>query len=290
MRRTFLALVLAAALATPGCLKLKDRTVVLPDGSGKIAMRVGLSSDAIESVTNLSNQESYDLAAEQLKEMRRDWKGFVAFTRPIKSEDGGWTYVTFDAYFDDLNAVQVWREDVRTEERVLMKSFELEPVEGGGFELTFRHKTLQDLATRFAKQAEENSGEMSEEERETAETMRAMVESMFEGLALDFAVEMPGDITRATGFSNTTGGTAALRVTLADLLDEKRVKALAEHQELTVRCGPSTWKESDIADFKEELTDAKAEWKKILAEVEAKEKPDEKAEKDPVPTGAGGDE
>ncbi len=282
MRRTALALALGAMIATPGCLKLKDRTIVLPDGSGKIEMRVGFPNSSMKEMHKVSEEESFDLAAEQLKQMRRDWKGFSAFTRPVKSEDGGWTYVTFDAYFDDLNAVQVWKEDLTTEERVLQKSFELEAIEGGGFDLTFRHQTLVDITAKFAKQADERSGDMSEEDRRTAKVLTDAMRLAFDGLALDFAVEMPGDVTRATGFSNTTTGSAALHVTLDDLLDEKKVKKLAEVKELTVRCGPSNWKKSDIEDFKEELADAKAEWKKLLAEVEAKEKSDK------VPAGAGG--
>ena len=65
------------------------------------------------------------------------------------------------------------------------------------------------------------------------------------------------------------------------------MKELAAKKELTVRCGPSTWKESDLADWKAEVDEAKAEWKKLLAELEAKEKEDAE---EPAPAGVGGDE
>src|SRR5881396_3112560 len=103
-----IAYVACAAAALAGCIKLRQRTAVMPDGSGKLTMTVGFSKAITSMAKSMGGKEG--AAKDPFADMNtipKEQQGFVAFTKPEKSEKEGFTFFTFTGYFEDINKVQM---------------------------------------------------------------------------------------------------------------------------------------------------------------------------------------
>eukprot|EP00752_Nemacystus_decipiens_P013706 g12159.t1 len=81
---------------------------VMPDGSGKINLSIGMSEQLIA----MAKQQGEDPFKElDPKKLSNDSKGIVAFSKPTQSTEGGYTYLSFSAYFEDVNAVELGGPD-----------------------------------------------------------------------------------------------------------------------------------------------------------------------------------
>ena len=99
-----LGCLLAATLALGDCVKFRQVITVLPDGSGKIEFRMGLSEQVLALAQQDGDDPFEEMNPETLAEAAR---GIVAFSEPVIEEAGGYTYTTFNAYFEDINDVEL---------------------------------------------------------------------------------------------------------------------------------------------------------------------------------------
>ena len=109
-----LLLLLAAAL--PGCLKLTQSVTVMPDGSGKIDLRFGLSDELVKQAEADDQDPFREVLPLAMKDKTR---GIIAFTPPQREQQEGFHFVGYTMYFRDINAVKIdgLGEDETTEYR-----------------------------------------------------------------------------------------------------------------------------------------------------------------------------
>lgn len=100
-------LVLLTASLT-GCVKFKQVMTLMPDGSGKIDLTIGLSEQLMQMA-----QQQGENPFEQMDPVALNdgSKGIVAFSKPTQKKEGGYTYMSFSAYFEDINAVELGSPD-----------------------------------------------------------------------------------------------------------------------------------------------------------------------------------
>ena len=105
LTRSTYILLIGLALFLPGCIKYKQTLTLMPDGSGKIHVSWGLNNQAMQ-MAKANNQDPF--AQFKPQSYKEKCKGIVAFTEPkqVKGEDG-FTYMTFNAYFKDINQVSM---------------------------------------------------------------------------------------------------------------------------------------------------------------------------------------
>ena len=108
IRHLTLASLVVLATALTGCVKFKQTTTVMPDGSGKIDISFGISDQMMQMAQQQGEDPFGDLDP---KEMSENAKGIVAFTEPVKEKKGGYTYMSFSAYFEDINEVELGGPD-----------------------------------------------------------------------------------------------------------------------------------------------------------------------------------
>lgn len=101
-RTAVFALLLALVSMTTGCVKFKQITHVMPDGSGKVVLDIGLSDQLMQMAREQGEDPFKELSPEKIAESS---KGFAAFTQSKQTKKDGYTYVTFTAYFKDINKI-----------------------------------------------------------------------------------------------------------------------------------------------------------------------------------------
>lgn len=290
---------LAGALG--GCLKYRDHTVLLPDGSGKLTLTVGLKTammDLAEAAAAERGEEGGGMGIFEMDpdRLRQDFEGFTAFTEPERKTDGDWTTLTLTGYFDDIRRVKMWSNGVDEEdegddaeddaedggaERELMLAFTLQK-EGEGFVLTQTSGIFDDVAELGEPDPEDP--DLSPEARKAADEMaRTMMKSMFEGLELSSTVEMPGKVTKAEGHEPKDGRIAASTITVDDLTETKRKEKLAARAPIRVWCGAPDVSAEQVKALRAEAAAAKKAWEARVAAWDAK-----RAAGAGAPAGAGG--
>lgn len=299
------AIALVAAGALGGCLKYKDHTVLMADGSGKISLTIGMKSAMLEMAEAQAKEAGAEKSGGMLDmdpdRLRKDFEGIVAFTEPVRKEDGEWTTFTFTGYFEDVNKVRMWNDEEADEEagtpagRELMIGFKFAK-EGDGFVLEQTGGIFGDMA-EIGDPGTDDDPEMTPEMKKMASEMaKTFLKGMFEGMEIASSVEMPGKVSKAEGHDPKEGRLASSAVTLDDILDDEKRKKVAGRKTIKVWCGAADVPAEQVTAFRTEMSAAKASWAKTVADFEAKkkaapaEKPAEAPAPAPGPGGGGGNE
>ena len=108
IRNLCLASMVMIAISLTGCVKFKQVMTVMPDGSGKIDLSIGMSEQLIAMAKQQGENPFKEMDPKKLSESS---KGIVAFSKPTQKTEGGYTYLSFSAYFEDANAVELGGPD-----------------------------------------------------------------------------------------------------------------------------------------------------------------------------------
>ncbi len=269
------AAVIALFWGLSGCLQFEEATVLMPDGSGKLMLIIGLAKDkATEGMGDLETPDPEDL--------EKDMEGIVAWAEVKKEEKGDMVWVTLAGYFDDINKVKWWEKKQpgggeeegggggmeppmpKAAERKLMLGFEHKK---GSTELVVTNGMRDELA----KTAKEPEGE-SDEAKKMAEEM---IKKMLEGFKFTLSVTVPGDVKPAKGFE-TSGRKASLVIDEKLILDamagkeEAKKKMEAMPAKATLAWEKTTVSDADVAAFQKELAAVKEKWKTMRGEWKKK--------------------
>jgi len=246
--KSLACLTLAACfLLLPGCIKFKQVLTVMPDGAGKIEMKIGLSQQLVA----MAKEQGEDPFKEIVpSSMEGKAEGIVAYTKPKREMVGGYTYLSFSMYFRDINDV------------------ELDGVgEGEAPEFTYTRK--DDTATLTVKNGTVLS--MLKDYEPTAEAEKAQIKQMMAGLEFNEHYVLPGmfkDVEGVAGVDNT----AKVDIKLDDLIDGTGpVKTLKGKDKLTFEITDITLEDEQVKAFNKELEEAVKAWEKMKAEEEAAE-------------------
>lgn len=239
-------LVLSASLT--GCVKFKQTTTVMPDGSGKFHLSIGMSDQLVQMMKQQGEDPFSDLDP---KNMSEDTKGIVAFTKPEKRAEGGYTYISFSAYFEDINAVEMGSLD--------------EDEESAKYTYTRDGKS--------ATLTVENSMVLSTvaEHEPIAPEQKAIAQQMTAGMLFSEVYNLPGTFAAIKGVE-ADGQTATLEMTQTHMLDGTGpVKDLKGVEKLVFKIAEVNEDAEAIKAFKAELEAAKKEWEAMKKEAEAAE-------------------
>lgn len=260
-----------AVLSVSGCIKVKQQVSVMPDGSGKMTFSMGFDKAKLQQAGGGEDPTDIDMG-----ELSQNSAGIVAFSRPTESEKDGWKYVTFTAYFEDINKVRLGdgagaAEGQPEGEGSKVARFVMSP-ENDGHKLEIHNGMTSDMASN-----------MGGGEEEMPADQKVMMAMMFAGFEAVEGYTMPGKVTRAEGLASTEGRTASLAVKDSDLMDKAKMKALGGAKVKTIVCGASEVSEAELRAFKAEIERAKGEWVKFKAELEAKAKAEAEAQAKEAP-------
>lgn len=235
-RRWAVAVLLLCVLCASGCVKLRQTLTVMPDGSGKIALRYGLSAEQIA----MAKESDVDPFREVLPQVMADkCVGLVAFTEPSTETEGGYTYLSYTAYFRDINKVRINGLGEGTPGRYRFTR------EGDGATLTVTGGTVLSLLAQHEPVPEQ----------ERADSRKAMV-----GLSLHEHFVLPGKVEPVKGLT-VDNDTAKLDLTLEDLLaGTGPVEALKGQNTLTLKVPEVTTDDAAAAAFADELEAAVQAW------------------------------
>lgn len=244
IRHFVLASALMLATSLTGCVKFKQTMTLMPNGAGKIEMNIGMSEQLIQMAKQQGENPFKDMDPLKLND---DSKGIVAFTKPTQKTEGGYTYLTFSAYFEDINAV------------------ELGSPEDGEDPLTFSYIREGKTATLTVEDsmllsAVENHEPMADEEK-------AFAAQMLAGMLFSESYVLPGAFEDIKGV-DAKDNIATLEMDSNDMLNSTGpIKDLKGVEKLVFKI--TEVKEDDAAAkaFKAEMEAAIKEWEKMKAEA-----------------------
>lgn len=299
MRRTSAASTLALLLALPlaGCFKQKQHCTVMPDGSGKLTVTFGMKKDMVTMMESMAAGMGGEEAggANEIKSMLnpspddllKNSEGCVAFSEPKREEKDGFVTVSYTCWTDDINKVKVYDtmnsdgpgagmgDDMEDEgaapaapaARKVAAAMVFKK-DDAGYTLEWKTEGMGKMDEGMKEFSTEGK---SEEEKAQAEMMKGMMKGMMEGLEVSIVVDMPGQASSPDGFFTTEGRTGTFRMTLDDMLDETKMKAMGERMKKlagaspVLKCGKSEVSDDAVKAFREEMAKAKADWEKRLA-------------------------
>jgi hypothetical protein len=180
-RRAAAGFILGALLLLPGCIKMKMKVLVYPDGSGKVEIVTGLNEALAALGEGGENGEEGEqgltgMSGDQMMEQSEgiQWATKEEFT------EGEYAYSKVVGYFDDINKIKVGGV-----------SFVFEQAEDGSFKLEFADKSTKDA---LAGQDNPFGGTESEEQKAM---IRGMVKAMMSGTEISYEFHLPGEVTEA---------------------------------------------------------------------------------------------
>ena len=258
-----------------GCMQFQEEWIILPDGSGKMVIRVAVDLETLRksekfgvNPKDLEKQLSFSDLAFDKAELGN---GFVAMAKPRIEKKDGWRIMTITAYYEDINKVTFGRAGDSSKIKFSFKK------EGEGYLLEVDENLFSDAKL-------DGLDKVEDVPEEQAEAAWEMVKDFTVGFELARSVKMPGAVTSVDGYASKTGRIAINKLTESDLQglkDIAKAGKIAKPGKRKVVCGKSEVSEADLAAFKEELEDAKAAWPKIQAELKAEaEKKKKDSEKD----------
>jgi hypothetical protein len=226
MRAFVRCLPLLLAIPLAGCLQVDEILTLLPDGSGKLELKVALQKSFLTFIEKMDEGRR-----KSLEQMRADLKdpvrllgpteGFTAFRPGAFTDDGQWMRGSITAFFKDVNRVRM------KENRGEGWSASYSP---GDLTVTNR---LNELLTVFNDSI--GSADGTPEQRKAAlEFGRPLMAS----LRIRIAVSVPGEISDIEGFMTHDGVTASTTVgpeQLIGLASEERNEAARKFEELASR-------------------------------------------------------
>ena len=167
-------------------------------------------------------------------------EGIVALTPAVDEFKDGWKYSRFTAYFEDINKVRSSAcEGTKHEDCI--------------------HFSVQRTAT----------GSTLVMEDWHFDTMEGAT-------LLRWKVAMPGKVTKVEGFQRMVGREAVIELGPKTGATKEEAAKWPPAARRRIECGANEVAEKDQTAFKKELSDAKAAWAKLKAELEAKKVPSAK--------------
>ena len=243
IRNLTLASLVLIATSLTGCIKFKQTTTVMPDGSGKFDISFGISDQMMQ----VAQQQGEDPFAEMdPKEMSENAKGIVAFTEPVKEKKGGYTYMSFSAYFEDINEVELsGPDDEGDPPKYTYKR------DGGAATLTVENSMIFAIVSEHEPMAPEE---------------KAFAAQMLAGMSFNEEYVLPGAFEDIKGVKSADN-TASIELGANDMLDGTGpIKDLKDAEELVFKIGEVKEDDAALKAFKEELEAAKKEWEEMQAE------------------------
>jgi hypothetical protein len=253
--KRFVPVVMLLGFTLGGCLKLKQEFVVMPDASGKLVLTIATKANPAE--PGGKGLSADDMMSEDPDKMGKEMPGIVAMTRPKEEKKDGWTYITFAAYFDDINKVALKQGEGDDASTMFDAKF---TKQGDGFAFELFGKGAGEAANQFNN--EDSPPELKAQ-------MEAMIKQMLAGFELTFAVKMPGAVTEVAGFQTKDGRSAAFTVGEKDIQKPADMKKLETAKSMKAVCGASQVSGADMEAWKAEVAKAKAEWDGLKKEMKA---------------------
>lgn len=230
---------LLLACGLPGCVKLRQAVTLMPDGSGKVELRIGLSEKLV-ALAEEQEQDAFEkFTPEQMNELSA---GFVAFTEPVKQKQGGFTYLSFTGYFRDINKLRI--EGVGMDD---------------GTPSTFQYERKGDSATLRVTGGMVLS--VAKENEPAEESERKQLREVMAGLELQEHFVLPGNFKTVEGVVGD-GNTAKIDLSLDQILEGSGpIKTLKTRDALTFEIAEITIKPAAVDAFKQEMEAAVKAWR-----------------------------
>ena len=268
------ALVAAALLVLPGCIKMRWIVTVYPDDSGKLELTMGMGG-ALSGLSEMGGEAGGEVSGgfADPDDISEDSGGFVAWSEPQQVTEGDFKLTKITGYFEDINKVTLDMEkDEEGKEKSKPTSYTFKKNDDGTFEASFVDNSMTD---DLEEQGGELGGAQSEQEKEMA---KAMMKGMMAGFEISFGFVMPGEVTEAEQM-DVDGRKATLKLDIDKLFDMDQEKA-KDGLSGVVKSGPAVdGIEEEMAAFKKELEEAKVAWKKRLEKAKAGKAADKPADK-----------
>jgi len=244
-RGTLTCLVLLAVSLT-GCVKFKQVMTLMPDGSGKITLNIGLSEQLVQ-MAQQQGQNPFDQMDPTA--LGASSKGIVAFTKPTQKKEGGYTYMSFSAYFEDINAVELGSPD--DEEKPAKFAY---IKDGKGATLSVEQSMILSAIA--------DHKPISDEEKALAKQMTA-------GMVFTEMYNLPGSFEAIKGITSD-GNTATIEMTQEHMLNGTGpIKDLKGVDKLVFKITEVKEDAAATKAFKAELEAAKKEWEAMKKEADA---------------------
>lgn len=248
LKHGLLTCLLLLATSLTGCVKFKQVLTLMPDGSGKIDLTIGLSEQLMQMAQQQGENPFNEMDPMALS---KDSKGIVAFTKPTQKKEGGYTYLSFSAYFEDINAVELGSPD--DEEEPAKFAY---VKDGKGATLSIEQSMILSAVADYQP--------ISDEEKQFAAAMTA-------GMVFTEAYNLPGSFEDIKGVASADN-TATLEMTQEDMLNGTGpIKDLKGIEKLIFKITEVKEDADATKAFKAELETAKKEWEAMKKEAEAAE-------------------
>ncbi|MFI4859658.1 MAG: hypothetical protein ACIAXF_03135 [Phycisphaerales bacterium JB063] len=245
LMRTLTTVLLAlGVLLAGGCVKMKQIVTVMPDGSGKLEFTMGVSQMLV------AQAGENPLDQFTLEEMAGDEmpQGIVAMTAPQKWEEGGFEYVTFTMYFDDIN--EVAGPEGETEEMFANYTF---TNDGDGCTLTVNGGMALELSANY--------------EKPGADELQ-MMQQMMNGFEIVERYVLPGEAEDIEGVE-MIDNTADITIDLDTLVEgDGPIAALQGKDSMVLTVGENTIDDATVEAFAAELAQAIVEWEALKEEMD----------------------
>ena len=236
---------LCAWLLLPGCVKYKQTLTVMPDGSGKVDVVMGMSN----AQRTAPGAPADPFAALSVPELARNPQGFVAFTEPRAEDRDGYRIVTVTCYFEDIGEL----------------TFGSGMGQGGGAADAVTYDFAEDRLTVRRPLVGQTAAAFRTDPVEIPDgDLRAVLAQGLQGMELSERFVLPGPVTEA-GPLAVDGRSAEASVAGAAALDryDELVGTWAGVDQLEIRFEPAAWPAEAEAAWKQELADAKANWARL---------------------------
>jgi len=248
LKHSVLACLLVLTASLTGCVKFKQMMTVMPDGSGKMQLTIGLSDQMMQMAEQQGESPFDEMNPIALD---KESKGIVAFTKPTKKKEGGFTYMTFSAYFEDINAVELGSPD-DAEEPAKFSYVK----QGDSATLTVEESMILSAIGDYEP--------IAEEEKQFAAAMTA-------GMNFTEAYTLPGSFEDIKGVT-ATDNVATIEMTQEHMLNGTGpIEELKGTEKLVFKITEIKEDAEAMKAFKAELEAAKKEWEAMKKEAEAGE-------------------
>jgi TfoX/Sxy family transcriptional regulator of competence genes len=245
--RLFVVLFALAALnVMPGCVKYKQIITLMPDGSGKVNITMGVDKRLLSEFGNPTDPFAL-VKPFSPDRVKKDARGVSAFTKAKFYSDDGYHYTSYDAYFEDINQLHLMMNDTtedggRTEGLAYTKLGGFKYVRDGDTAKLIRTKgPVLSIGKAVSKPQKEDADEMIQR---------------FKGIDISERYVMPGTFIDQKGIVGVDN-TAILRVTLDDVLEETGPMQVFKNKDtFTIEINDITLDDEAVRAFREEMAAA----------------------------------
>jgi hypothetical protein len=250
---------LVSSLALGGCVQATIDGLLLPDGSGKIAVDVAYDTRAWLPIFGdpLSSYESREALELYLT------PGLRAWAPPERSEEGPWRHLRVTAFFDDIDQLRFFGSE------------DDQPFETLGFSYDRPRRRIL-LRTGFERWLDDplplpqprDVGMNVSLPESFIEMARERIGAFLNGVDLQLRLTFPGEVERADVLDRRHGRQAILRVGQERLTQafQQRAGVLVDERSLSTD-PPAQWQwkrpsvsDEEIEEFRREFARARAWW------------------------------